>query len=56
MDFLKYSVDRLVRSTHGEKVDAIPEYIKKMPTNEIPNYILKIMEMKHLQRKQKNGD
>ena len=40
MDFLKYSVDRLVRSMHGEKVDAIPEYIKKMPTNKIPNYIL----------------
>jgi hypothetical protein len=40
MDFLKYSVDRLVHSMHGEKIDAIPEYIKKMPTNEIPNYIL----------------
>jgi hypothetical protein len=39
MDFLKYSVDRVVRTMHGDKVDAIPEYIKKMPTNEIPNYI-----------------
>ena len=39
MDFLKYSVDRVVRTMHGDKVDAIPDYIKKMPTNEIPNYI-----------------
>lgn len=39
MDFLKYSIDRLIRSRHGEKVDAIPEYIRKMPTIEIPNFI-----------------
>jgi hypothetical protein len=39
MDFLKYSIDRLIRSRHGEEVDAIPEYIKKMPTIEIPNFI-----------------
>ena len=39
MDFLKYSVDRVVRSMHNEKVDAIPEYISKMPTNEIANYV-----------------
>jgi hypothetical protein len=39
MDFLKYSIDRLIRSKHGEKVDAIPEYIKKMPTIKIPNFI-----------------
>lgn len=39
MDFLKYSIDRLIRSKHGETVDAIPEYIKKMPTIEIPNFI-----------------
>lgn len=39
MDFLKYSVDRLVRSKHGETVDAIPEYIKKMPTIRIPKAI-----------------
>ncbi len=25
MDFLKYSIDRLIRSKHGETVDAIPE-------------------------------
>ncbi|MGH2553494.1 MAG: VCBS repeat-containing protein, partial [Chitinophagaceae bacterium] len=39
MDFLKYSIDRLVRSRQGEQVDAIPEYIKKMPTIKIPNFI-----------------
>jgi hypothetical protein len=39
MDFLKYSIDRLIRSKHGEKVDAIPEYIRKMPTIKIPNFI-----------------
>ena len=39
MDFLKYSIDRLIRSKHGEVVDAIPEYIRKMPTIEIPNFI-----------------
>src|SRR5436190_3618110 len=41
MDFLKYSIDRLIRSRHGEEVDAIPEYIKKMPTIQIPNFIFK---------------
>ncbi len=39
MDFLKYSVDRVVRSMHKDSVDPIPEYLRKMPTNEIPNYI-----------------
>ena len=39
MDFLKYSVDRVIRSRHGETVDAIPEYIRKMPTIRIANYI-----------------
>lgn len=39
MDFLKYSVDRVVRTMHKDSVDPIPEYIRKMPTNEIPNYI-----------------
>ena len=39
MDFLKYSIDRLIRSKHGETVDAVPEYIKKMPTIEIPNAV-----------------
>lgn len=39
MDFLKYSVDRVVRTMHHDSVDAIPDYIKKMPTLRIPNYI-----------------
>ncbi|HRH60482.1 MAG TPA: VCBS repeat-containing protein, partial [Chitinophagaceae bacterium] len=41
MDFMKYSVDRVVRSMHHDSVDAIPDYIRKMPTNFIPNYIYK---------------
>ncbi len=39
MDFLKYSVDRVVKNMHKDSVDPIPEYIRKMPTNETPNYI-----------------
>ncbi|MBS1577004.1 MAG: VCBS repeat-containing protein, partial [Bacteroidetes bacterium] len=39
MDFMKYSMARLVREMHGEQVDAITEYIRKMPTHEISNYI-----------------
>ncbi|MDN3657312.1 VCBS repeat-containing protein [Ferruginibacter paludis] len=39
MDFLKYSVDRVVRNMHKDSVDPIPEYIRKMPTNETPNYV-----------------
>lgn len=39
MDFLKYSVDRAVRNTRHEAVDPIPEYIRKMPSIQIPNYI-----------------
>ncbi len=39
MDFMKYSIDRLVRSMHHDSIDAIPDYIKKMPTHQIPNYI-----------------
>jgi enediyne biosynthesis protein E4 len=41
MDFLKYSVDRVVKSMHKDSVDPIPEYIRKMPTNQIANYIFK---------------
>ena len=41
MDFLKYSVDRVVRTMHKDSVDPIPEYIRKMPTNETANYIFK---------------
>jgi enediyne biosynthesis protein E4 len=40
MDFMKYSIDRLVRSMAKEQVDAIPEYIGKMPTHGIANYLL----------------
>ncbi len=39
MDFVKYSVDRYVRTMRNASVDAIPAYIQKMPTIEIPNYI-----------------
>ena len=39
MDFMKYSIDRLIRSRNGEKVDGIPEYIGKMPSHGIPKYI-----------------
>lgn len=41
MDFLKYSVDRVIRNMHHDSVDAIPDYIAKMPTLKIPNYIFK---------------
>lgn len=41
MDFMKYQVDRLIRSMNKDSVDAIPEYLKKMPTNVTPNYIFK---------------
>ncbi len=39
MDFMKYSIDRLIRSMHKDSFDAIPEYIRKMPINKIPNLI-----------------
>ncbi|HEV8083274.1 MAG TPA: VCBS repeat-containing protein [Chitinophagaceae bacterium] len=39
MDFMRYSMDRLIRSMHKDTFDAVPEYIKKMPTNRIANYI-----------------
>jgi hypothetical protein len=39
MDFLKYSVDRVVRSMHKDSVDPITEYLRKMPTIQIPNYL-----------------
>ncbi len=41
MDFLKYSVDRVIKTMAKDSVDPIPEYIRKMPTIEIPNYIFK---------------
>ncbi len=41
MDFMKYSIDRLIKSMNKENFDPVPEYIKKMPTNAVPNYIFK---------------
>lgn len=42
MDFLKYSVDRVVRTMAKDStVDPIPEYLRKMPTIRIPNYIFR---------------
>ena len=40
MDFMKYSVDRMIRSQHGEATDAVSEYIKKMPNHESEKYML----------------
>jgi hypothetical protein len=39
MDFIRYSIDRLSRVINKQTVDPIPEYIRKMPTLEVPNYI-----------------
>jgi hypothetical protein len=39
MDFMKYAIDRLIRSMHKDSVDPIPVYLQKMPTLQIPNYI-----------------
>ena len=39
MDFMKYSVDRHIKTLDKKPVDAVPDYIKKMPTNRISNYI-----------------
>jgi enediyne biosynthesis protein E4 len=41
MDFLKYSVDRVIKTMAKDSVDPIPEYLRKMPKNEIPNYAFK---------------
>ena len=43
MDFLKYSVDRVIKSMAKDSanVDPIPEYLRKMPKNEILNYAFK---------------
>ncbi len=35
MDFIKYSVDLAVKQRSGQKVDAVREYIDKMPTNHL---------------------
>jgi len=39
MDFLRYSMDRLLRAMNKEAFDPIPAYISKMPTLRIANYI-----------------
>jgi enediyne biosynthesis protein E4 len=39
MDFMKYSIDRLIRSMHKDTFDAIPEYIRKMPAHQLDNDI-----------------
>src|SRR5258705_550191 len=39
MDFIKYSINRIIRSMNKDTFDATPEYIKKMPTIQIANYI-----------------
>jgi hypothetical protein len=41
MDFMKYSVDRMIRAQHGEATDAVSEYIKKMPNHEIEKYMFR---------------
>jgi hypothetical protein len=41
MDFMKYSVDRMIRSQQGEATDAVTEYIKKMPNHESEKYMLR---------------
>ncbi len=41
MDFLKYSMDRVVRSMHKDSVDPIPEYIRKMPSHQLPDYLFR---------------
>ena len=39
MDFMKYSIDRLIRSMNKDTFDPVPVYISKMPTHQIPSYI-----------------
>lgn len=41
MDFMKYSIDRLIRSMNKDSFDAVPTYISKMPTHQIPSFIFK---------------
>ena len=41
MDFMKYSVDRMIRSQQGEATDAVSQYIKKMPNHESEKYMLR---------------
>jgi enediyne biosynthesis protein E4 len=39
MDFVKYTVDRMVKEMHHDSIDGIKEYISKMPSIQMPNYI-----------------
>jgi enediyne biosynthesis protein E4 len=41
MDFLKYQVDRVIKTMAKDtsNMDSMTEYLRKMPKNEIPNYI-----------------
>src|SRR5258707_9420518 len=41
MDFVKYSVDLAVKARGGEKVDAVKEYISKMPDNHLPSTVFR---------------
>jgi hypothetical protein len=39
MDFVKYSVDRSIKSGRKDSVEPVSDYIRKMPSIKIPNYI-----------------
>lgn len=41
LDFLKYTVDETVKAQMQNKEVAVNDFITKMPTNRIPNYIFK---------------
>ncbi|HRP55746.1 VCBS repeat-containing protein [Agriterribacter sp.] len=41
MDFIKYSVDLAVKQRSGQKVDAVKEYINKMPVNHLISTVFK---------------
>jgi len=41
MDFVKYSVDRNIKYRQHDSIDPVSEYIRKMPSIEIPKYIFK---------------
>ena len=43
MDFVKYGVDLTLKQRKGEKIDAVKEYINKMPVNQLACPIFKIM-------------
>lgn len=41
MDFIKYSVDLAVKQRSGQKVEAVKEYINKMPVNHLISTVFK---------------